>query len=549
MSIPIPAPNQTEGLGLAELEDWARVTAPREMARRVELVRACNESAKLRALVRARCANDPGYWFENWCFCYDPRLSGVPGLSPHLPFMPFPKQIELVSWIFDIIRRGRNAMVEKSRDEGGSTIFAFCGQHQWQFVDGAKWGFGSRKLDLVDKLGDMDSIFEKIRYNYARQPWFLRPLGFNPDEHDKLGLIVNPLAGSQLSGEGGDQIGAGGRCTVRVMDEAARIDRAEKVDAAVSNTSRVVFYLSSASGGMSTLFARKRHSGRYPVFRLHWKDDPRKGPNWYRQQREDYDAITVAHEVDIDYSASIEGVAIPTKWVQAAVLGRQGSYWEHRRPDPGIPRCGGLDVADEGDAENVFVTRAGPLMLGLESWTGSNTTQTALRALSYAEAAKCEGLNFDSIGVGAGCSAAYAELERPTDVKVEGVNWGRAAGTRALPDAPRMPAKDRFLNLRAEWWYRVALRFRWTFESLEALSDPSSEAIQRPDEDLIAILPDDELITQLSAPRWEYTSNGRVKLEGKASMRRRGIKSPDRADACVYAYNDARRFVLLIGGA
>jgi hypothetical protein len=42
---------------------------------------------------------------------------------------------------------------------------------------------------------------------------------------------------------------------------------------------------------------------------------------------------------------------------------------------------------------------------------------------------------------------------------------------------------------------------------------------------------DDDLRQELVAPTYTFTSNGRVKVEGKAEMKRRGMRSPDLADA------------------
>ena len=42
---------------------------------------------------------------------------------------------------------------------------------------------------------------------------------------------------------------------------------------------------------------------------------------------------------------------------------------------------------------------------------------------------------------------------------------------------------------------------------------------------------DDELAAQLGALRYKFTSRGQVLIESKDDMRKRGLPSPDRADA------------------
>jgi hypothetical protein len=50
-------------------------------------------------------------------------------------------------------------------------------------------------------------------------------------------------------------------------------------------------------------------------------------------------------------------------------------------------------------------------------------------------------------------------------------------------------------------------------------------------------LPDDEkLVTQLTSRKWRMGSNGRIYLERKEDMKKRGLQSPDRADGFVLAF-------------
>lgn len=50
-------------------------------------------------------------------------------------------------------------------------------------------------------------------------------------------------------------------------------------------------------------------------------------------------------------------------------------------------------------------------------------------------------------------------------------------------------------------------------------------------------LPDDDvLITQLTGRKWNMTSKGKMLLESKKDMKKRGLKSPDRADAFVLTF-------------
>jgi hypothetical protein len=201
--------------------------------------------------------------------------------------------------------------------------------HGWLFRPGFSAGFGSRKLELVDRRGDLDSIFEKLRFLLDNLPAWMLPTGFRRADHDNQARLLNPATGAAVTGEGGDNIGRGGRKSLYFIDEAAFLERPDSVDRALSQTTRVRIDVSTPNGPGNP-FAAKRHSGKVPVFTLHWRDDPRKNalqalPDgravypWYEEQKRRLDPVTVAQEIDIDYTASVEGFVIPAAWVRAAV--------------------------------------------------------------------------------------------------------------------------------------------------------------------------------------------------------------------------------------
>ena len=106
----------------------------------------------------------------------------------------------------------------------------------------------------------------------------------------------------------------------------------------------------------------------------------------------------------------------------------------------------------------------------------------------------------DEGGLGAGVVDRLRELRAP----VHGVQFGGKA-----------PQSGRFANMRAEIFWELRRLFN---------------------DGLIAIPRDEELISQLLGLRYDVTSAGQVKMESKTSLRRRGIRSPDKADALALAF-------------
>jgi hypothetical protein len=84
-------------------------------------------------------------------------------------------------------------------------------------------GPAPRSEQLVDKLGDPDSIFEKMRIIIRNLPGFMLPADFDAD-FDGAGdmpymKIVNRQTGVTITGESGDNIGRGGHKLIYFKDD------------------------------------------------------------------------------------------------------------------------------------------------------------------------------------------------------------------------------------------------------------------------------------------------------------------------------------------
>ena len=496
-----------------------------------ELVSSSNSTR--RSAEWDRCARDPVYFIDTHCRTYDPRLA-VAGLDPNIPFRLFDKQKAFIRWLQERESKHEGGLCEKSRDAGVSFLCAAYALHGWLFRPGFKAGFGSRKLEYVDKLGDMDSIFEKMRFMRRKLPEWMLPRGFKPAVHDCHTKLVNPETGAAITGEGGDEIGRGGRVTIYFVDEAAHLERPHLADASLVATTDVRIDVSTPNGPGNP-FAVKRFSlSPERVFTLHWRDDPRKDQAWYDRTLKEKGPTVMAAEYDIDYSASLEGICIPGAWVRAAVEldlypvgehGADGLYiMQDRRHHRSVPCKGGLDVAEEGNNLSVFIPRWGPVVGDPVSWGKANTTETAWRARDEGIRHKIDELLYDVVGVGAGVKGTLKTPEKPLPFRTRGVNTGEAPTESVWPDGET--SKEKFFNLKAELWWSLRCRFERTYEFVK-------EGKTHPPEDMISIPNCPQLIQELSFPLYERTERGKIQIEKKDDLRRRGIKSPDFAEALV----------------
>lgn len=485
--------------------------------------RATTPTRQKQAEELARCERDIWYWVNNYCWTYDPREA-----DPELPFNLFARQEEFLGWLEERQAQQENGLAEKCRDVGFTWLTAAFAMHRWLFRKGVAIGFGSRKLDLVDKIGDPKCIFDKIRFLLYRLPaWMLRAQakGFARRLHDGHCKLINPMQGSSITGEGGDNIGRGGRTTIYFVDEAAFLEHPDLVDAALSMNTRIRIDVSTPNG-MGNSFYRRRHGGKIAVFTFRWWEDPRKDDAWYKKQEALLDPVIVAQEIDINYAASVEGIVIPAKWVLAAVDLDKLLVGEDGEPVRALGRVvAGMDVSTSGKNKSVFIPRLGPLVLGVETWSGENTTQSAYKAADFARAYHAKTVNYDVMGVGEGVRGTLESSEQALPFRAVPIRGGDAPSDDVWPD--ERTSKQIFHNRRAELWWKLRVRFQKAWELKE-------KGVPHPFEEIICIPNHAQLISELSMPIAVKTQVGKIKIESKEDMRKRGVASPDHADALSY---------------
>lgn len=514
-----------------------------EMSRRYyyKAVAEQNELSKQAELYK--CRTDPVHWFNHWIWTYDPRGMSF-GLPANIPFVLRPKQVELVEWLLERENTQTHGLIEKSRDEGMSYVVLGYFLHRWLFVDGFAGGVGSRKEELVDKKGDPKTLFHKFRDMFSKMPDWMKPKGFVEKVHDNYMRIINPDNGATITGEAGDNIGRGGRTTMYFLDEWAFVERQEAVDAAISQNTNV-HIKGSTPNGIGDRFHQDRFSGRYAVFSMPWRANPDKNWTveyngkqihpWYEKQLATLDDVVLAQEVDINYAASVEGVLIPSTWVQLAVDAHIKLGIE-----PTGDRIAGLDVADEGKDKNSLASRHGVVMTYLETWSGKGDDifGTTQKAMDLSIDQSIDTLFYDADGLGAGCrgdARVINEIRREKGLTEVDVEAFRGSGEVHEPDEQMVEGrfnKDYFANLKAQSWWSLRLRFQETFRALEGREyDPdmiislSSKHINAKELEL--------LTTELSQPTYKKNGVGKILVNKQPD----GTASPNRADSVMICFN------------
>jgi len=474
--------------------DWKRPDYTQVFTERAERLTRLRADPALLAGVKAHYADHPADFISDFGFTFDPRNAEI-GLPTVVPFLLFPKQRAFIDFVQRKWLAREDWLAEKSRDMGVSWLCVAFAVWMFLFKQGTVVGFGSRKEEYVDRLGDPKSLFWKVRQFIELLPVEFRPKGWDLKTCAPFMRIQNPENGSAIIGEAGDNIGRGNRTSIYFKDESAFYERPETIDAALSQTSNCKGDVSTPNGAGNP-FYRKRKGGKVEVFTFNWRDDPRKGPEWYAKQVRELDPVVLAQEVDINYEASVTDAFIPGDLVDAAQQNGPADV------EPMGPKQWGLDVARFGDDKSVLTKRQGRVVSEQQAWQGIDTMQLAARIWDMAKAEAPDQIAVDVIGVGAGVVDRLVEFARGSAVQIVGVN-----SSIRVDDGTNY-------NVRAKIWENGRA---WLKDGPVSLpNDPTVKA-------------------ELCALKYLYR-NGLRLIESKDDAKKRGIKSPDFADSLMLTF-------------
>lgn len=174
----------------------------------------------------------------------------------------------------------------------------------------------------------------------------------------------------------------------------------------------------------------------------------------------------------------------------------------------------GVDVARFGDDETVLASRIGLKMLGIEAYSKQDTMTTAGRVILYAKTLikaykkrTCT-IKIDDDGVGGGVTDRVREIVEEERLPFEVIDCHNGG----VPED-----KEHYDNWGTEAWANLR----------DLLLDEDNP---------ISLMNDDNLVGQLTTRKQEIGSKGKIKIEPKIKMKKRGLPSPDRADAVVLAF-------------
>lgn len=195
-----------------------------------------------------------------------------------------------------------------------------------------------------------------------------------------------------------------------------------------------------------------------------------------------------------------EDALISLAWLEAA-----GAEPEPVAGDDAPPIVAGVDVAGPGEDETVLCVRQGPAIRELSHWAIPDPRgEVVARLADWRERGKLA-VNVDSAGIGYYLARHLNDL----GFDVSDVNVGEKANDT-----------ERYANLKAELYW--GLRQRFEAGDVRGLAD-------------------DVAVGQLAGARYGHNARGQIVIESKEAARKRGVKSPDRAEAVMLAFASVPR--------
>lgn len=184
----------------------------------------------------------------------------------------------------------------------------------------------------------------------------------------------------------------------------------------------------------------------------------------------------------------------------------------------------GVDVARFGDDESSIYGQIGGKLAKSQFHHKQDTMATTGWVLRLIDDIKEEHKDIDEVGIRIDDSGiGGAVTDRLNEINIE-----QNLGYTIIPVINNGKSEDdHYGNRGSELWGQIK-------EMLE--QNISNYMLGIPG---VLELPDDEkLIAQLTTRKWRMGSNGKIYLERKEDMKKRGLQSPDRADGFVLAFSN-----------
>ena len=291
-----------------------------------------------------------------------------------------------------------------------------------------------------------------------------------------------------------------------IADEASGVPEAvfEAAAGSMSGEEACTILLGNPTRSSGFFFdTHNRLKDQWWTRRVSCVDSPRVSAAYVEEMKQRYGEDSNAYRVRVlgEFPLSDDDTVIPMHLIEAAMA-------RDLVDDERAPAIWALDVARFGTDRSALAKRRGQVITEIKKWAGLDLMQLTGAVVAEYQAQphhlRPVEILVDSIGLGSGVVDRLRELKLPC----RGVN---------VSESPSM--KGTYQNLRAELWFAT-----------KAWLEQRGCRLPR----------DEDLMAELAGPRFKFSSSGKLQVESKDDMRKRGLRSPDMADAvCLTMAADA----------
>jgi len=450
-----------------------------------------------------------------------------------IPFVLNRAQMYLHQRLEDQKRRtGRvRALCLKGRQQGCSTYIGGRYFHKTQFNAGLKTFILAHRDDATDNL------FKQVKRYYENLPQVVQP---STSYSNRKELIFDRLDSAYgLGTAGSGSVGRSDTIDLLHGSEAAfwaNVDELRTGVLQAAEMAQEIVFESTANGYDPMFFPMWQDAeagkGQYEAIFIpwYWQDEYRSPvPDGFVLDEEEAE-YAEAYDLDLGQMAWRRNKIIelkdpllfkqeyPATAAEAFQVTGTESYISSRdaaaaRRYKNLRPIGahivGVDPAREGEDRAVYIHRRGRVAWGLKKENSSNSMHIVgrIKGILDAKDDPVDMVFIDRGGEGGAIYDRLCEMGEKYEKRITLVNFG---STRTVLEP------DRYKNKRAEMW---GLMRDW-------LKDPNGVEI-----------PDlDELQADLTAPTYKYDSEQKVILEKKEDIKKRGLRSPDCADALALTF-------------
>jgi hypothetical protein len=350
-----------------------------------------------------------------------------------------------------------------------------------------------------------DVLFGELGKFYRKMPkWFQDKLVLRNERLEVVGAESESFAVARTARKEQPEAFQGfhSENMLFIVDEASGVDQLIfEVGQGAMSTAGAKTILTGNPTRTSGYFYDSFHRDRakWYTMKVACADSNTVDPAFIEEMREKYGEDSNVFRVRVLGEFSVEGddTVVPLSLIESAVE-------RDIEINPRSDTVWGLDVSRFGSDRTALCKRKGKKLLApITTWSNKDLMQTC--GLVMAEWKRVENFEderpaeilVDSIGLGSGVCDRLSEMGLPA----RGINVAETPST----------SDTTYMRLRDELWFKA----REWFQGRDCRIPEGS----------------DELVAELSVPHYAYTSSGKIKVEDKASMKKRGLRSPDLADA------------------